>query len=137
LAEQGIGFSEETVPDYDAVFMRAHKSRIANGALTPSVFTAHDRGMSVDWCKYANPEQTKARARKPQDNAVIEMNVGHIRSIPTLDVLHTPQPDNQSHCDVPLPDIEEDLTEARFKLRSIAKIIIPLDLQPLNAATQS
>jgi hypothetical protein len=127
LAEQDLRFSDETVPDHDSVFMRAHRNHIVNGLPGPGVYRAHEGGMSVDWCKYAQPEQTKARAKKPQDNAVLEMNVGHIRSIPTLDVLHTPEPKNQAHCDVPLPEVEEDLTEVRFKLTSISKVVIPLD----------
>ena len=128
MAEQELGFPNEPVPDHDSVFMRAHKNRMVNGLPGPGVFTAHDGGMSVDWSKYAQPEQTRARGRIPRDNAVIEMNVGEVRLIPTLDVLHTPEPQNQAHCDVPLPEVEEDLTEVRFRLKSISKIAIPLDL---------
>ncbi len=67
------------------------------------------------------------RAPKPWANAVIEMNVGEIRAIPPLDVLHTPEPDNQAHCDVPLPDAREELTQVRLQLKRIATIVIPIN----------
>ncbi|MFZ0662923.1 MAG: hypothetical protein WAM66_09550 [Acidobacteriaceae bacterium] len=126
MAEQGIAFPIEKVPDTDSVFMRAHKQFIPDGTLAAGVFRVHDGGMSVDWSKYSTPEQTRARAKRdPQNNAVLEMNVGEIRSISTLDVTHRPKMDNQAHCDVPLPS-GEDLTEVRFKLRRIAKVILAL-----------
>jgi hypothetical protein len=130
LAEQALEISDQIVPDHDSVFMRAHRNHFVNGIPGPGVYTAHEGGMSVDWCRYAQPQETKARARKPQDNAVLEMNVGHIRLIPSLDVLHTPEPTNRAHCDVPLPQEDEDLTEIRLKLTSISKIAIPLDPRP-------
>lgn len=127
LAEQELNFSIETVPDADSVFMRAHKQYLLKGTLAHGVFKAHDGGMSVDWNKYSTPEETRFRAKKnPENNAVIEMNVGEIRSIPVLDVVHTPEMGNRAHCDVPLPSEGEDLTEVRFKLRKLAKIVLAL-----------
>lgn len=82
--------------------------------------------MSVDWSRYSTPEQTRARGRKPLECAVFALIAGEIRSIPTLDVLHTPLPDNQAHCDVPLPSDPEDLTYVRFKLNQIARIVLAL-----------
>ena len=125
MAEQDVIYPIEPVPDADSVFMRAHKNHLVNDSLGPGVFSPHYGGMSVDWKKYSTAEQTKMRGRNPKQNAVIEMNVGEIRAVPTLDVLHTPEPDNQAHCDVPLPEADEDLTEVRFKLIGIAEIVIP------------
>lgn len=110
--------------------MRAHAGYIRDGALQPGVFKTREGGMSVDWCKYATPEQTLMRAPKPWENAVIEMNVGRVRSIPTLDVRHTPELGNQAHCDIPLPEPREELTEVRFHLKRIAMIVIPLNPLP-------
>jgi len=126
LAEQSVSFPAEIVPDADSIFMRAHKNFFRGGTLGQGVFKAHDGGMSVDWSKYSSAQQTQLRGRKPKENAVIEMNVGEVRAIPTLEVSHTPKQDNQAHCDVPLPEFDEDLTEVRFKLRGIAKIVIPV-----------
>lgn len=111
--------------------MRAHQNHMTGGTLGAGAFTAHEGGMSADWNKYSTPQQTLLRARKPEQNAIIEMGVGHIRTIANLEVLHTPEPDNRAHCDVPLPDIDEDLTEARFNLRRIARIVIPINHQGL------
>lgn len=121
-----MSFPVENVPDSDSVFMRAHQNYMVNGQLRPGVFTAHDGAMSVDWNKYSEPKQTLDRARNPKQNAVIEMNVGRIRAVPQLDVLHTPEIENRAHCDVPLPESGEDLTEARFNLKKIATMVIPL-----------
>lgn len=127
MAEQVVEYPIELVPDHDAVFMRAHKNHFHRGNLREGVFRAQGGGMSVDWSKYSTASQTQMRARQPLDNAVIELNVGKIRAIPPLDVAHTPQAMNQAHCDVQLPEDGEDLTEIRFRLRDIVKIVIPLE----------
>lgn len=130
MAEQDVAFPAEAVPDEDSVYMRAHRGFLGRGGIAPGVFRSHDGGMSVDWSKYSTPEQTRMRAKSPEDNAVIEMNVGRIRAMSSLNVLHAPLRENRAHCDVPLPDADEDLTEARLKLHRIATVVIPVDAQP-------
>jgi hypothetical protein len=83
--------------------------------------------MSVDWSEYATPKDTRARARKPTDNAILAMIAGRIRVEAGLAVNHTPVPENQSHSEITLPESDEDLTEARIKLGRIASIAIPLN----------
>jgi len=56
--------------------------------------------MSTDWSKYSTPEATLGRARKPEDNGVVEMLVGSVRAISTLVVEHTPLPENRAHTEV-------------------------------------
>ena len=66
------------------------------------------------------------------DNAVIALVVGNIREIIPLVVEHAPinDPDspNRAHSVLRnLPNNDPDLTEVRFKLRKIFKIVLPLD----------
>jgi hypothetical protein len=56
--------------------------------------------MSTDWSKYSTPEATQGRARKPEDNGVVEMAVGSVRAISSLTVEHTPLPENRAHAEV-------------------------------------
>ena len=122
-----LSFPVEEIPDADALFMRAHRNLLRDGQIVPGVFRAQGEGMSVDWSKYASPEETQKRARKPIDNAILALIAGEIRSAVGLAVNHTPQPDNRAHSDVLLPQVDEDLTEARIKLGRIATLAIPLD----------
>jgi hypothetical protein len=127
VADEKVSFPVEEIPDADSVFMRAHLIHFSNGELRPGVFRAQDGGMSVDWDKYSTPEATRQRARKnPENNAVIRMGVGGIRRIESLDVKHSPEPDNQAHSDVNLPEKNEDLTKVRMLLGRIAEVVIPL-----------
>jgi hypothetical protein len=82
--------------------------------------------MSVDWDKHASAEDTKQRGARPDDNAVISLPVGGIRTVKDLDVKHTPEQSNRAHSDVNLPDKREDLNEVRMLLGRLAEIVIPL-----------
>jgi hypothetical protein len=126
VADEQLSFLIENIADADSVFMRAHRNLLRDGQIAPGVFRAQGDGMSVDWSKYATPEDTRNRARKPIDNAILAMIAGEIRSAVGLAVNHTPQPENRGHSEVILPRDDEDLTEARIKLGRIATIVIPL-----------
>ena len=129
MADEGLGFPVEEVPDADSLFMRAHRDHLRDGSLQPGVFVARDGGMSVDWAKYSTPEATRQRAKKnPENNAVIRMEAGGIRSIDNLDVKHSPEIDNRAHSDVNLPDKREDLTKVRMLLRRIAEVVLPIGI---------
>lgn len=64
--------------------------------------------MSTDWSRYATPEQTRNRGVRsgPENNAVLEFDVGAVRSIPEQVVQHSPifndpeEPDNRAHTEV-------------------------------------
>jgi hypothetical protein len=117
----------EGIPDPDSVFMRAHKTYFRDGELEPGVFAAKDGpGMSVDWEKYSSKEETRNRAKSPNDNAVISLLVGGIRAIQNLDVQHMPELGNRAHSEVNLPDMREELTEVRVLLKRLALIVVPL-----------
>jgi len=120
----------EHIPDLDRVFMRAHRMHFRGGELQPGVFRQHGDGMSVDWEKYSTTTETRNRAAKPLDNAVICANVGHIRQISDLDVRHKPDPErsNRAHSIVVgLPAYgTPELVEVRVKLLRITSVVLPL-----------
>lgn len=76
----------EQIPDEDLLFMRAHRMFFRDGQFAPGVFRDQGDGMSVDWERYSTPEETRLRARRPEDNAVIEMVTGEVRAIPPVSV---------------------------------------------------
>lgn len=126
MADPQLSFPIEEIPDADALFMRAHRNLLRDGQIVPGVFRVQGEGMSVDWSKYASPEDTRMRARKPLDNGVLAMIAGKIRSEASLAVNHSPENENRAHSEIILPQDDEDLTEARIKLRRIATLVIPL-----------
>ncbi len=95
-----------------------------DGEVWPGVFKNHGDGMSTDWSRYSTPEQTRDRRRKPQENLVVQMEVGNVRSIPGQSVEHTPLPENRAHTDV----CGEKNEEARLLLRRSATIVVALPL---------
>src|ERR1700736_356812 len=120
-----VNWPVEQIPSNHSVYMRAHRGFIREGVLQPGVFREHNEGMSVDWEKYSSPEDTRQRAKKPSDNAVIELSVCEIRLINALDVKHKPETTNRSHSDVVgLPDDSADLTEVRTLLLAVSTIIL-------------
>lgn len=122
-----VDWQVEHIPDEDSVYMRAHKDFLRNGLLQPGVFREHNGGMSVDWDKYCTPHETRSRAKNPSVNAVIEMDVGKIRRIQALDVIHRPKPENRAHSEViGLPTESENLTETRALLRDVSTIVLSL-----------
>lgn len=118
----------EDIPGDAKIYMRAHRMYF-RPKLQPGVFRPHDGGMSVDWEKYSTPEETRQRAAKPEDNAVICLPVEGVRAIDRLDVKHTPDhtlgSENRAHSDVlGIPDGGEDQTEIRALLLEISKVVI-------------
>jgi len=107
--------------------MRAHRAHFQGDKLGPGVFRAQGGALSVDWQRYSSPEETKQRAKKPDENAVIVIPVGGIREVKPLRLEHTPiYPLNRAHSEVfDLPE-REQLAEARVKLLRVAEIVIPL-----------
>jgi hypothetical protein len=130
LADALIIFPTEDIPGGDSVFLRAHQTHFRDGDLQPGVFKAQGgTGMSSDWSKYSSPEETKERAKKPSENAVLRLGVGDIRNVPAfgLDVKHVPLlPSNRAHAETDLPDKREDLTEVRLLLLGLAAVAIPI-----------
>jgi hypothetical protein len=118
----------EPIPDGDSVFMRAHRAHFRNGDLQPGVFKAQGDGMSVDWDKYSTAEQSRLRAKKPDENAILRLSVLGIRSTEPLRVVHEPDPQhgNRAHTEVFDMPKAEQLAETRIKLLRIAVVAIPI-----------
>jgi len=83
--------------------------------------------MSTDWSRYSTPEETLARARKPEDNGVVEMVVGAVRAIPNLRVEHVPLPENRAHSEV----FGKKDVEARVLLQRACRWSLPIKPLPL------
>ncbi len=117
----------EDIPDPHRLYMRVHTSFIdaQTGALRPGVFRLKEgeNGMSVDWEKYATPEDTWMRARDPNANGVISLNVGKVRSIPEQIVYHAPVAGNRAHSEIAG---KKNDTEIRAKYKDLAEWVIPL-----------
>jgi hypothetical protein len=92
----------EQIPDQDCIFMRVHQGYVKDGDLIPGVFRDHGRGMSTDWEGHANPFETRARAKKPEENGVISLVVGAVRQEVRLLVEHAPDEAtrNRAHTEV-------------------------------------
>jgi hypothetical protein len=95
----------EEIRDTDSLFYRVPVGSLRPGDMQvhPGVFKENKGSMSADWEKYSSAHDTRARQGRPERFAIIRMNVGHIREIEGLKVLHEPvqnvvgKPDNRAH----------------------------------------
>ena len=132
MADKQVVWPKENIPDNNCVFMRAHRQHFSLGELGHGVFRRRKEGLSVDWDRYSTAEKTRDRANSdPNDNAVISLLVSCIRKIQPLAVEHDPislppEKRNRAHSLIRNLPKAADLTEARFKLRKCAHIVIPL-----------
>lgn len=128
-------WSAEEIPDQDLLFVRVHRMWLRkSGGVSPGFFKnrpdERTGAMSTDWSKYSSAEETRLRARKPEDNAVGRLLVAEVRAIPDQIVVHTPiqndphLADNRSHTDVKGPKEETDL-EIQDRFASICAIVLP------------
>jgi hypothetical protein len=124
-----VVWAAEAIPNEAHAYMWAHRTYFRGKMLLPGVFRVRGDGMSTDWDKYSTPEETQARAKNPEDNAVLRLPVASIRAIKNLDIKHTPKsepPPNRAHSDVlGIPNSGEEQTEIRASLLEIASIVIP------------
>ena len=126
----------EEIPDVDRLYMRVHRQWFKGSRVAPGFFQNRpdeaSGAMSTDWSKYATPEETRTRARRPELNAVIELVVGEVRAIPQQVVRHAPiqdhpvLPDNRAHTDVAGPKAIGDL-EIQDNYARICRLVIPSD----------
>ena len=93
-------FPKEEIPDDATLYLRVHRNHQENGQLNPGAFKDHGGGMSACWSKYASPEETRQRAKHPEDNGVVEMVAAEVRRISGLRIEHTPMPDNRAHIEI-------------------------------------
>ena len=121
-----LSWESEDIPDTDVLYMRVHWRQLdEDGVLIPGAFKDIGGGMSTDWDKYSNPDQTRARAADPTANAVIAMSVGEVRTVPGQIVIHTPSLEfnNRAHTDV-IGEKKKN-PEVRLKFTRIYRVVIP------------
>ncbi|KKL13759.1 hypothetical protein LCGC14_2522540 [marine sediment metagenome] len=96
-------WSIENIPDKDDLYYRMHKMYFEdNPNIIPgSGFRPQGESLSVDWNKHSTPEQSRQRATIPDDNRIVETNVGDVRAIPLI-VIHNPDHArmNRAHTDI-------------------------------------
>jgi hypothetical protein len=122
----------EDIPDSDTLFLRVHRQHIREDrSVRPAAFQDRGDGMSTDWSKYASASTTRFHPLKngPENYGVLQMNVGEVRGVDALRVVHEPikdhptLPDNRAHSEV----FEEKTEEVRTKLGRLAQWAIKLD----------
>lgn len=126
----------EPIPPEDLLYCYVHQTwRRKNGGISPSAFmgrrsAAGQHVQSTDWSRYSTPQETRDRARTPQENGVYEVLVGELRAIPGEQVLHSPIqnhpqiPDNRAHADVIGNDHEDP--EIKLLFSRIYRVVIPI-----------
>lgn len=117
--DEAIDWQPEAIPASDRLFMRVHRMFVKDGDFGFGVFRDHGSGMSTEWEKYTTPYETRNRAKRQQDNGVIQMICGDVTTIAGLTITHTPdiQQRIRAHADV----IGEKSPEVRLKLKRISK----------------
>jgi hypothetical protein len=121
-----MDWAVEPIPDQDHLYCRVHQMYIKLDELAPAAFTNRPTGsesMSVDWAKYTTPEGTRARARKPLENAVVQFVAGQVRAVPEQHVEHSPVESNRSHSAV----VGRKTEKVRMALSRICTLVIPLE----------
>ena len=116
----------EEIPDTDVLYYRIHKRRYLETSralpadapkdeLPPNLFKFIKGDLSVDWSKYATPQESKGRARLPIDNGIVEFEAGDVRA-QAHKVVHTPEQNNRAHSSV-----RGDEPKVRITLSRIAQ----------------
>ena len=93
----------EIISDSDDLYYRIHKMFFNEDPnIIPSAsFRRQGKSMSTDCDKYSSPERLRQRAEKPEENRILQMNVGSVRAI-HLTVNHAPDhiEMNRAHTDI-------------------------------------
>ena len=87
--------------------MRVHRNNVSTSG-EPNAVALRDHsppeggrpGLSTDWCRYSNPQETQARTGRPEKYGVVAMLAGTVRTIPGLTLEHDPLPDNRAHSNI-------------------------------------
>lgn len=127
----------EHIPNSHLLFYRIHKNNTyPNGSPMPVAFVErgddNDRGMSTDWSKYSNPQETKNRSNNPDKSkiGVLSFEVKKVRQISYQEVLHAPQRGNPAHTNIKWNIDRRDKTqkeEIRKKYMKIYRWVINFD----------
>ena len=125
----------EDIPDEDYLYIRVHKGWFRDGLIVPGFFRnlpdEETGAMSTDWNRYSTPEALRARARKPEENAVGRFQVAIVRQMPEQTVHHSPiqnhptLPDNRAHTDVAGPKATSTF-DVQVKFARACEIVLVL-----------
>lgn len=118
----------EEIPYNDKLFYRIHitflddKKQIKPGAFR-EMGDDDAKSMSTDWAKYSTAQESKDRAKKPDNNCIVSFVKGKITDI-NLNVRHSPDfiLKNRAHTDVKGINVE-----TRLKLLDMYLWKIPFD----------
>lgn len=133
-------WKSENIPSEDELYVFIHCQWIRNGRVVPGFFKnrpdEETGAMSTDWSKYATPDDTQQRARKPNVSGVGRLDVGAVRKIGEDTafqqiVVHTPiqnsptLPDNRAHTDVRGPKETADL-DVQYQFSELCVLVRPV-----------
>jgi hypothetical protein len=143
--EVDVSWPVEEIPNDDHLYLRVYKKHCSNGRIMPIAFKRHGEtgdGLSVDWSRYASPEDTRRRSLRhpPEDYAVVSFKVEDIRRL-GYTVVHKPlspgnlgatTEGNRAHTEIIPPATVLD-TEFRAKLLALCKLEVPDDLDAFGS----
>lgn len=110
----------ERIPDADKLFIRVHSDHLSAGELHPGIFRQQGPdGMSVDWAKYATPEECIARsgASDKAKVGIVTLVTGIVRAIPGLDARHDPNIERRNRAHSLVTGIMEEYGGLPAKVR--------------------
>ncbi len=114
-------WDEESIPESAQLYYRVHVSFIREGKLHPGVFREKGGSISTDWDRYSTPEESRRRARVPEENGIIALGAGRVRAIDELSIRHSPDrtTPNRAHTDIlGLPPDDAATRIARNRVRT-------------------
>ena len=100
MSSSGSEWPVEYIPNPARLFLRVHRNQCPDGRLHTGVFVEHEDGMSTDWEKYSTPEESRARAARPELTGIVTLIAGVVRSIDGMDALHAPETNNRAHSNI-------------------------------------
>jgi hypothetical protein len=115
-----LNWEVEPIPDADKLYLRVHSDHLQAGELHPGVFRQRGaRGMSVDWQKYATPEESIARSGASDKTKVgiVALVVGIVRTIPGLDARHDPDVERRNRAHSLVTGMIEEYGDLPAKVR--------------------
>lgn len=142
-------WESEAIPSDDELYVFIHCQWIRNERVVPGFFKnrpdEETGAMSTDWSKYATPDATQQRARKPNVSGVGRLEVEAVRKIGEdtafqQTVVHTPVqnhpdlPDNRAHTDVGGPKETADL-DVQYQFSELC-VLVRLVPNPDDPACQ-
>jgi hypothetical protein len=117
---------EDKIPNEDTLYRRIHKAHVdrKNNEIMPMAFPTEDDGLSVNWSRFTNAEDTKNEVivfgKLPENYGVVSLIIGLVRAIP-LRVIHDPT-QNQAHSLIlDIPPRKPNGLGIRVKLQGICK----------------